>query len=597
MSSSTLTLGNIVSNFFETYKARTPAKLKFIDLFLTTTFITGVLVFAYCCLAGTHPFSAFLAAFISTVGSFVLAASLRVQVNPSNHFRNISFERAFADFLILFSINVVSSTRGDNIRIQKKSNQIGIIGSGIGGASCAYYLKRALGEKVDITVFEKENIVGGRAHVVHVDDEPVEIGGSIIHPLNENMNRLVHQLDLQTYHPESNSSYAIFNGKEIIFKENEYLSIIDKFKLLYNYRLAPIKFQVQRDKIVQQFLTSYGFIEPFETIQEFFDRILLPNITKVTAKQFMVDESGIGKEFIEDILSAAIRVNYNQEYDKIAAFAAFIALVGAESNLYAVKGGNYLVAKGCLEKSKSKVIHSMVKSVTKIQDGEHQYKVKTSDQKEYDFDIVIIATPLELSKVDIIGVDGIDSIPKRQFKTVHTYLIAAKSLNPTYFGLPADSVPPEHILTSHNTSIPFYVASRNPRGMLKDGKILFKIFSHLDLDDKLFSQVFIDHKTHVQKNWKAYPVLSPENSFPPIKLDESGGLYYINGFEHAVSTMETETIASKNVAKLITKSLITISDFYLPLFKRMDNIVDDSAPDNLNRPSTTHGSSFPKDEL
>ncbi|KAK6112970.1 Pre-mRNA-splicing factor of RES complex family protein [Brugia pahangi] len=64
-------------------------------------FITGVIQFVYCVLVGTFPFNSFLSGFVSTVGCFVLAASLRIQVNPENKplFPNIAPERAFADFI------------------------------------------------------------------------------------------------------------------------------------------------------------------------------------------------------------------------------------------------------------------------------------------------------------------------------------------------------------------------------------------------------------------------------------------------------------------------------------------------------------------
>ncbi|EGC38893.1 dolichyl-diphosphooligosaccharide-protein glycotransferase [Dictyostelium purpureum] len=97
---SDLSFTGIVKSFFDSY-SKTPQKLKIIDLFLIYTFLTGVIVFGYCCLVGTFPFNSFLAAFISCVGCFVLAACLRIQINPINNFnKTISPERAFTDFLL-----------------------------------------------------------------------------------------------------------------------------------------------------------------------------------------------------------------------------------------------------------------------------------------------------------------------------------------------------------------------------------------------------------------------------------------------------------------------------------------------------------------
>jgi len=68
----------------------------------SSTLLTGIIQFVYCCIVGTFPFNSFLSGFISSVASFVLAVCLRIQVNPENKnlFLDISQERAFADFII-----------------------------------------------------------------------------------------------------------------------------------------------------------------------------------------------------------------------------------------------------------------------------------------------------------------------------------------------------------------------------------------------------------------------------------------------------------------------------------------------------------------
>ncbi|KAF8269702.1 DAD family-domain-containing protein [Lactarius quietus] len=65
--------------------------------------LSGVIQFVYCVLVTSFPFNAFLAGFASTVGQFVLTASLRSQVNSANRtmFKDVSPERcAFADFVV-----------------------------------------------------------------------------------------------------------------------------------------------------------------------------------------------------------------------------------------------------------------------------------------------------------------------------------------------------------------------------------------------------------------------------------------------------------------------------------------------------------------
>ncbi|KAI8988600.1 DAD/Ost2 [Mycotypha africana] len=90
------------SKFIQGYKTDTPASLKLIDVYLVYIMMTGVIQFVYMVIVGSFPYNAFLGGFISTVGSFVLAANLRIQTNSENRdaFKTISPERAFADFVV-----------------------------------------------------------------------------------------------------------------------------------------------------------------------------------------------------------------------------------------------------------------------------------------------------------------------------------------------------------------------------------------------------------------------------------------------------------------------------------------------------------------
>jgi len=89
----------LLAEFRSGYIERTPRLVKIVDVFLLYVLLTGIVEFVYCCIVGTFPFNSFLAGFISTVGTFVLGVSLRLQITPGTGFKNISKERAFFDFL------------------------------------------------------------------------------------------------------------------------------------------------------------------------------------------------------------------------------------------------------------------------------------------------------------------------------------------------------------------------------------------------------------------------------------------------------------------------------------------------------------------
>lgn len=96
------TASGAIQGLWKSYIDDTPTKLKTIDAFLVFIMLSGIIQFVYCIAVTNFPFNAFLAGFASTVGQFVLTASLRSQVNPLNAgvFKNISRERAFADFAL-----------------------------------------------------------------------------------------------------------------------------------------------------------------------------------------------------------------------------------------------------------------------------------------------------------------------------------------------------------------------------------------------------------------------------------------------------------------------------------------------------------------
>ncbi|OAJ35857.1 hypothetical protein BDEG_20090 [Batrachochytrium dendrobatidis JEL423] len=78
------TLSSILTTFEESYFSSTPQSIVLIDVYLAFVMLTGIIQFLYVVLAGTYPYNSFLAGFICSVGSFVLAVNLRIQAHPAN---------------------------------------------------------------------------------------------------------------------------------------------------------------------------------------------------------------------------------------------------------------------------------------------------------------------------------------------------------------------------------------------------------------------------------------------------------------------------------------------------------------------------------
>ncbi|KAJ1732920.1 oligosaccharyltransferase complex subunit epsilon [Coemansia biformis] len=91
---------HILAGLARDYAAVTPQRLKVIDTYMVFCVAVGLIQLAYCVLAGSFPYNAFLAGFGSAVACFVFAASLRMKTNPKNagQFAGPP-EAAFAEFV------------------------------------------------------------------------------------------------------------------------------------------------------------------------------------------------------------------------------------------------------------------------------------------------------------------------------------------------------------------------------------------------------------------------------------------------------------------------------------------------------------------
>lgn len=129
------------------------------------------------------------------------------------------------------------------------------------------------------------------------------------------------------------------------------------------------------------------------------------------------------------------------------------------------------------------------------------------------------------------------------------------ALNASYFGL--DDVVPSALLT-HPAKNPIFVSLSKLKSLPELNGGVFKFFSYKRLEDEDFSKLFKswNPETLIRQEWWAYPQMTPDNMEQGERVVElKQGLWYVNAFEPAISTMETEIIAAKNVVNLITKRL------------------------------------------
>ena len=118
-SSALLNLSGVYKKLIQSYQTKTPSRIKLLDAFLLFLFVTGVLQFIYCVLLSDYPFNSFLAGYVltftygsfsATVGQFVFALSLRMQIGTladgkprvpeGRYVPSLLTQSAFTEFLL-----------------------------------------------------------------------------------------------------------------------------------------------------------------------------------------------------------------------------------------------------------------------------------------------------------------------------------------------------------------------------------------------------------------------------------------------------------------------------------------------------------------
>ncbi|XP_073060637.1 farnesylcysteine lyase-like isoform X2 [Primulina eburnea] len=397
------------------------------------------------------------------------------------------------------------------------SHTVCIVGSGIGGASVAHFLRHyssIQSQVIDrVTIFERNGVVGGRMATVTISGETFEAGASILHPKNYHTLNFTKSLNLSVNDPKNNEdtfSLGIWDGHKFVFKtlsSNSKLPIVQRFVSYVNSIILCLR---------------YGF-----------------SLYRMNA-------------FVEVIT----RINYGQSVN-ISGLAGAVSLAGSGGGLWSVKGGNWQMAAGLIDRSDVQLLlNEEIESISKLGDF---YELNSTLGKSYSCQVTVVATPLD--ELNIRFSPGI-SIPPRKLQHTHATFVRGV-LNPVYFGLKEVKDIPELVGTIESADVPFSSIS-----ILKqhDNDMTYKVFSRHELADDLLDKIFSVREETIKINWGAYPHYHAPEQYAPFILDDNH-LYYVNAFENAASTMETSAVAAENIARLILSRLYAQVDLSSPNLK------------------------------
>ncbi|KAL0378171.1 UNVERIFIED_CONTAM: Farnesylcysteine lyase [Sesamum radiatum] len=442
------------------------------------------------------------------------------------------------------------------------SHTVCIIGSGIGGASVAHFLRSYSDPKTigQITIFERHGVVGGRMATVTIAGETFEAGASILHPKNYHALNYTKYLNLQVKQPKSTDdslSLGIWDGHKFVYKtlnSNSKLPIVQRFVAIANSIVMLLRYGVFSllrmssfvEATVDKFLRYYEGFESrpvFESVEGMLKWAGLYNLTTRTLGEELVNV-GLSPILIQELVTVITRINYGQSVN-ISGLAGAVSLAGSGGGLWSVEGGNWQMAAGLINRSDVVLhLHEEIESISYLGDV---YELNSTKGKSYNCQVTVVATPLD--ELNILFNPAI-SIPPRKLQHTHATFVRGL-LNPAYFGLGSLSDIPELVGTTETADVPFSSIS-----ILKQHEkdMTYKIFSREPLADALLDDIFSVRVETIKINWAAYPHYRAPETYAPFILD-GNHLYYVNAFENAASTMETSAVAAENIARLILSRL------------------------------------------
>lgn len=483
-----------------------------------------------------------------------------------------------------------------NSSIREASVYANSLGAGSGGASTAYYLHRsAYPCKVNVTVYERADYIGGRSTTVGVYGdplEPVELGASIFVKVNRNLVSAVDRFNLSTlgYAGEDldgiTKALGIWNGKGFIFVQSDgSYGWWNNVKLVWKYGMSPVRTQRLMKDTVGRFLAMYDAPNfPFRSISDTAFNLGLKAPT-IPSEQLLAENS-IYAPFSTDIIQASTRVNYAQNLAQIHGLEAMVCM--AANGAMSVYGGNWQIFDRMLRYDKNAVLlNTTVTSVT-LNADEQGYAIKSVSASGHsaedriltssteDYDTVVIAGPLQFANISISPRPANPPSPVHYVTLYVTLFTSPYRPSPARFGLRDPSEVPTTILTTlppDGQDPPPFFSLSTLRTITNLGvqpsrrEYLYKLFSHDPANSTFLSGLLdvpevirslpLSPKTpdiitwQYNKTWNSYPYLPPRATFDDPQLDEGGRLYYTSGIEPFISTMETSSLMGKNVAQLI----------------------------------------------
>lgn len=474
--------------------------------------------------------------------------------------------------------------------VSSSSSKTAIIGAGAGGSSLAYFLNSSS----EATVFEQSARVGGRAR--HLEWEipvcgiigeyeckrknfVIELGASVFASTNRHLKGFVTLFNLTA--GSSDNQFVPSDARLGIWNGNEFLLYLEKsestigwiwtnLKVLWRYGYSPISAQKICKELVEKFLKIYsildlGFGWRDNAAVMGRDRLDLEYAFSSNCKDHLL-KKGVSEAYIDEMIGSISRNIYLSDAADLHLLACNVALYAASNEVFSVSQGNSKIYEQLLQHSGSTLkMQSRVTAIEKKENG--KYRVYYEDvsvpsipiAQTDEFDNVVFAVPLPkaASEIELLGEFKSQLYVSPSFEYVKLYVtVVYGQVDPSYFGIDSVFKIPTQILTPASSSSPFNCFATR---LINSSHSISKYFSTKPLLDEFLQTMFVEIVQVHRENWDqpgSYPYLPPsslDNLPAASPVDE--GIYFVNTFERLLSTMETETVAARNIALLIAERM------------------------------------------
>ena len=384
---------------------------------------------------------------------------------------------------------------------------------------------------------------------------------------------------------------AFFDGKKFFLRLGTN-SIINKLKLIWRYGFGLISLVWAARKIIKRFCSIYALQENGQSFTS------IPNmmkaiggeeflaLTQITARDYFIRNHIVKPpaHLVDEIVYCATNAISDNDKDMCALPTMFcLACVQREERCDLV-GGTRQLAEKALQASGATFHLASAETVTRVMKRDKlTYRLQYRDLTQRDggvesanFDVVIIAHPLNASKIEFLEFPDTIYTPVNKspyHRTVATFVKG--ELNPKMFGLQTYGNDfPVDILVSNSRACPVSItslhmfavsahAADSPKNnekyyqpVCKQPMRIWRVQSHEHLTredkEKLFCSIEEEKVVDFVAAWPEYHII-PEQ-LPSFVLDD--GMFYINAIEMATSIMEFSAIGAKNVSLLAKEYLM-----------------------------------------